>query len=83
MKHPFMKWIGRATWLISALVTINVGLSAFQYDFFKSEFAMMNLSGVMMPIYYIILASGLMCLFWFVMACMGECGCSSCNGKCK
>jgi hypothetical protein len=81
MKHPVLKWVFMVSWLISALATINVGLAPFGFDFFRTEFAMMNLYNLMAPIHYVILASGLISLALFVMSLSGTCGCGSSNGK--
>lgn len=83
MKGLFMKWVFMLSWLISALATINVGLAPFDFDFFRTEFALTNLFNLMAPMHYVILASGLISLALFVMSAAGNCGCGVCNGKCK
>ena len=83
MKGMFSKWIFMLSWVISALVAVNVGLAPFGFDFFRTEFVLMNLYNLLVPIHYIILASGLISLALFVMSLSGHCGCGSCNGKCK
>lgn len=72
MKGHFMKWVFMVSWLISALATINVGLEVFNYNFFASEFAFMHLAAFIRPIHYLILASGLISLYLFVMSCLGH-----------
>ena len=85
MKHPVLKWAGMAAWVVSALVTINVGLVPFNVNFFTSDFYMSNIaySRLEMPLFYLILASGLYSGVLLVMAAMGMCGCGSPKGKCK
>lgn len=83
MHGLLMKWVFMASWLITALVTINVGLAPFGYNFFQTEFVMVNLFNFITPMLYIILAAGLISLALFVMSAAGNCGCGSCNGKCK
>lgn len=83
MKGPFCKWVGMISWLVTALVSINAGLRPFNYDFFQTEFAMNNLMGVMTPLHYVVLASGLVSFGLFVMAVSGgHCGCDGCK-SCK
>jgi len=81
MYGGIMKWIGHAAWLITALVSINVGLAPFGFNFFQTEYLMMN-AKLTEAICYIILASGLICLAHFVMTLMGY-NCGKCSGKSK
>lgn len=83
MKNPVLRWVFMLSWLVSALATINVGLAPFGFDFFRTEFAMMNLYNLMAPMHYVILASGLISFALFVMSLSGTCGCGSCSGRCK
>lgn len=78
-----MKWVFMLSWVISALATINVGLAPFGFDFFRTDFVQLNLFNMIVPMHYVILASGLISLALFVMSAAGNCGCGSCNGKCK
>jgi hypothetical protein len=81
MKHPVLKWVFMVSWLISSLITVNVGLAPFGFDFFRTEFILMNFYRFMTPIYYVILAAGLVSLALFVMSFTGNCACDKCNGK--
>ncbi len=81
MKGLLMKWVFMISWAISALVAINVGLAPFGFDFFTTEFVLMNLYRFIAPIHYIILISGLISLGLFVMSCSGHCSCDKCNGS--
>ena len=83
-KSPICKYIGMTAWLVTALVSINMGLAVFGYDFFATDFALMSLSAVIRPIYYIILASGLYSLYMMMLALQGKCGgCYSGKKSCK
>lgn len=82
MKGMFMKVIFMVAWLVSSLAAINVGLAPFNFDFFRTEFFLMNMSNLAAPICYLILASGLISLASFVMSCTrgkhkdsSSCGC--------
>ncbi len=82
MGNPIMKWFCMFSCLIAALAAINVGLCPFGFDFFKTEFVMMNMAGFVAILHYIILAAGIISLACFVMCCMGNCG-HSCKSSCK
>ena len=75
--HPIMRWIYMLSWLISSLAAINMGLYPFGYDFFRTEFVLMNLYRFVPAMHYIILISGLISLGLFVMSASGNCGCGS------
>ena len=82
MKSPIMRIVGLGTWLITALVTINVGLQPFAYDFFSLGF-MQNISA---PAHYVLLAFGALSLVMFFMAlsctkcrCCGDAPCTPNN----
>ncbi len=81
MKGIFMKWVFMISWLVSALAAINVGLAPFNFDFFRTEFFLMNMGNLAAPLSYLILISGLISLGLFVMSCMGHCSCEKCNGS--
>jgi hypothetical protein len=83
MHGMVMKWVFMISWLITALISINVGMHVFNYDFFRTDFAVMNLYSYMDIIHYIILAAGCVSLALFIMSVAGNCACSSCNGKRK
>lgn len=80
MKHGIMGWIGWFSWVITALASINIGLRPFNYDFFSTEFMMVNMQQFIIPLHYLILVAGLVSLAFFVMGAMGYCGC---QGKCN
>lgn len=80
MKHGIMGWIGWISWVVSALASINLGLRPFNYDFFNTEFVMINMPQLIVPLHYLILIAGLVSLAFFVMSMMGYCGC---EGKCN
>lgn len=80
MKHGVMGWIGKLSWVITALASINYGLRPFNYDFFSTEFMMVNMQQFIVPLHYLILIAGLVSFAFFVMAVMGYCGC---QGKCN
>ncbi len=50
MKHMIFKWVGIIAWIISACVTINVGLKPFGFNFFQSNFFILNLARFETPI---------------------------------
>ena len=77
-----MKWVGLIAWLVSSLAAINLGLAPFGFDFFQTQFIVMN-PQFAAPICYLILASGLVSLALLIMACTGHHGCGKCNGKSK
>ena len=79
MKHMIFKWVGIIAWIISACVTINVGLKPFGFNFFQSNFFILNLARFETPIYYIILIAGLCSIGLFVMSLTGFCGCDKCG----
>jgi hypothetical protein len=75
MKSPLMKWLGMAAWLITGLAAVGVGLVPFGYNFFMSNF-MLGQPGLVAPIQYIVLASGIISLLMMGMACTSNgCGC--------
>ena len=85
MNHGFLKVIGMAAWLITALAAVAIGLSLFDYNFFQMDF-FANHPELIAPICYVVLAAGLVGLAFFVMSVMGHCGCGTygCKScKCK
>ena len=80
MNHPIMKYLGMVSWAVTALVSINVGMIPFGYDFFQTSFAINNLMQFSQVINYAILGSGVLSLAMLVMVLTGH-GCGSC--KCK
>lgn len=57
-----MKPVFMAAWVITALVSVNFGLTAFGYDFFTLPMVEQNLANLINPIKYIILAAGILSL---------------------
>ncbi len=78
MKHPVLKVLAKVAWAITALVSINVGLIPYGYNFFASNFFMMN-PNLLGPINLVILLSGLYSGALLLMVWTGMC----CNGKSK
>ena len=81
MKNPFLKWLFMLSCLISALAAINVGLAPFNYNFFQSDFVVLNMSGLIPLFHYIILAAGIIMFACFVMCVSGNH--QHCNKSCK
>ena len=89
MHSPIAKIICKVSWIITALAAINTGLMPMNYDFFRSEFVMMNLSNAINGMYYIIGIAGVISLLSLIMHCMkgdfchsgaaGAKGCSRCG----
>lgn len=82
MNHQIFHWLGKISWAVTALVSINAGLEPFGRDFFSSNFYMNNLMSLQAPIFWVILLSGLYSLVLLVMMCTGMGGCCG-KGKCK
>ncbi len=80
MGNPLMKWLCMLSCIISSVAAINLGLVPFGYDFFRSNFVLMNMTGFIAPMYYIVLLAGIISLACFIMCVTGNC-CNSCNGK--
>jgi hypothetical protein len=80
MKHVVLRWVGMLSWLITALAAINVGLRPMNFDFFSTEFMLVNMPQFIEPLQYLILIAGLISLALFVMSLTGS-GCS-CNNGC-
>jgi hypothetical protein len=84
MKHMLFRWLGLISWLITALISINVGLRPFGYDFMTSEFMLVNMSQFIEPLHYIILIAGIVSLVLLVMSFMWHCSdCNSSSCGCK
>lgn len=71
--------IGKVCWIITALASINIGLSAMGYDIFMSEFVLMNLANLIQPMQYVIGLAGVVSLFMMVSCCMKSH--KACDGK--
>jgi hypothetical protein len=85
MKNPLIKWLFMLSYLIASLAAINVGLLPFGYNFFQSDFVVLNLFRFIPLFHYIILAAGLILLTGFIMCASGNhTHCNSCKDKhCK
>lgn len=79
MNHIFFKIVGMASWLITALAALNLGLAPFGYNFFQMDYFMSHPEAVN-PICYLVLASAVVSLALFVMAVMDS-GCYCCSGS--
>ncbi len=83
MHSPIMRMLGMASWVITALASINIGTCVmFGFDIFKTDFVMMNMPGIIAPAYYIIGLAGAFSFALFIMACMGTCP-KCCKSPCK
>ncbi len=57
-----LKYVYKAAWIIAALAALNVGLTAFDYDFFMSSMVQQNMANLVNPIKYVVLAAGILSL---------------------
>lgn len=85
-KSGFMCVVGMFVWLINILAAIHLGAIGLGYNIFNLEFFITTLSGLIIPIHYVIGISGLLSLFMFIKAlqCKGAsmCSCNNCgNGN--
>lgn len=80
MKDSPKHMVFMASWLITSLAAINVGLSPFGINFFRSDWMMTRFPAIITPIHYLVGVAGLVCLITFIKACQGDCDCgkSSC-----
>lgn len=81
MHHMLIKWVGMISWAILILAGINIGLRPFGFDFFTTDFVLLNMPQFIIPLHYIILIAALISLGLFVMSLSGHCSCDGCNGK--
>lgn len=81
MHSPLAKMVCKISSAITALNAVNTGLMPMGYDFFKSEFVVMNMSNMINGIHYIVGLAGIISLAALVMCSMkGEhCGPQSCS----
>ena len=84
MKDSPRHMIFMASWLITSLAAINVGLCPFGINFFMSNWMVTRFPAIITPLQYLVGIAGLICLIMFIKACQGECDCgkSSCR-HCK
>lgn len=83
---PVLKFLGLTAWLITALVSLHIGLVAMGWDLTAMAFVQNNLAMLIMPMRYIIGLAGLWSLIAMVMMLMGmgccKCGCNAdCDKK--
>ena len=82
MQHsPVMKMLGMATWVITALASINMLTTLYGYDFFS--WLMDTMPGAYMPAMWIVGISGMISLAMLVKACMCCPGCGMCPCNCN
>ena len=82
MQHsPVMKMLGMATWVITALASINMLTALYGYDFFS--WIMDTMPGAYVPAIWIVGLSGMVSLAMLVKACMCCPGCGMCPCTCN
>ena len=81
MHSPMMKMIGMATWVITALASINMLTGLYGYDMFAWMMNMMP--GLVMPAVWIVGLSGVISLAMFIKGSMGCSGCGMCPCNCN
>lgn len=75
---PVMRILTQASWIITALASINIGLRPFGFNIFDTDFFRNNLMNIVVPIHYLIGLAGIISLAAFVLMCSGhsdECNC--------
>jgi len=82
MHSPVLKTIGMVTWVITALVSINMLTGLYDYDFLSYIMEMMP--GMTKPILWVIGISGFVSLAMLIKAVFMCCpGCGSCPCNCN
>ncbi len=80
MHGSLSKILGMASWIVTGLAAVNTGLAAFGFDFFKLPFVQNNLSSLITPALWLILASGVVSLVMaFSALASGHCSCGCKN----
>ncbi len=69
MKSPLCGLLSKASWIITALASLNQGLGAFGFDLFASNFFRSNLSALHLPLLLLIGAAGAWSLVAFFTCC--------------
>ncbi len=69
MKSPLCSLLSKASWLVTALASLNQGLAVFGFDLFASNFFRNNLHALYTPLLLLIGAAGLWSLVTFFMCC--------------
>ncbi len=67
MKSPICSLISKASWVITALASINIGLALFKINIFEMPFIVNNPEFVALPLIVIIGISGVWSLVHFFM----------------
>ena len=85
MEHsPLMKWLGMATWLVTALVSVNMLTGMYDYN---AMICIGNwMPSLIIPLCWVIGLSGLVSLAMFVKAvmfCGSDCKSCGCSGACN
>ena len=76
MKGSLCKYVAMASWVITALVSVNFGLGYFGQDYiYTNTFLGSNLPFVQL----VVLVAGLFSCYMIIMAYSGKCG--GCSGK--
>lgn len=75
MKDSPRHLIFMASWLITSIAAINVGLCPFGINLFRSDWMMTRFPALIVPLHYLVGLAGLVCLVGFIRACRGDCDC--------
>lgn len=65
--------LSKASWLLTALGSVNYGLKAFGFDLFNIDFIRSNLGMLELPVYYLLGLAGVYSLVSFFTGCHGSC----------
>ena len=69
MKSPLGGLLSKASWVITALASVNQGLHLFKFNIFATEFFRNNLSALHQPLLLLIGAAGVWSLVCFFNCC--------------
>ena len=79
MHHsPILHFVGKVSWIITALFSIHIGLMQLGVNLLKHE----SLMRFMPYIHYTVGVAGLVSLVMLVMACIKKCNCGKADCKC-
>ncbi len=73
MKSPLMRYLGMIVRLVTAFASINMGLIPFGFNIFTTQFMLMRMPMLILPMYYIIGLSGVCSVVLFFMSWKCEC----------